>query len=284
MRRALLAIALAMAVSATAIATTEARGAQGTTGWACVATDDGSANPGPACPGGQSNGYRYQGITNSLGYTTYVNNDMWNPPGAGHPQTIYASSPGDWKVVSDQPAGNTAVLSYPSVQQLFTRSTGAPAPISGFSTLLSNYAESMPAGGDNEAGFDIWLGTSARTAYSQEVMIWVDNHRTNPPPGKVIAHPRFFGVPFTVWADASGTPATIYLLRDSNAPAGRVHIITMLKWLEQHRLSPPGSGINDIEFGWEICSTNSHPWTFTITRYQLLSTCTNPRTTTCWAS
>jgi len=134
--------------------------------WACVAADNGAANPGPSCPGPPSNGYHYRGITNSNGYTTFVNNDMWNPPGAGHPQTIYANNPGDWKVVSDQAKGNTSVLSYPSVQQVFTLTAESPAPVSGFGTLLSDYTESMPRGGDNEAAYDMWLGTSETTAYS----------------------------------------------------------------------------------------------------------------------
>ena len=153
--------------------------------WSCVATDDGAQNPGQGCPG--DNGYRYSGITNSNGYNTYVLNDMWNPPGAGHPQTIYVDNPGHWQVVSNQPAGNTAVLAYPDVQQIFTLTSDAPAPLSSFGSLFSDFKESMPGGGDNEAAYDIWLGTASRS-FSQEVMIWVDNHRTNPPPGQVVGH------------------------------------------------------------------------------------------------
>jgi hypothetical protein len=282
-------VALATAVGASAV-TGHAPGSQaaparaGAAKWACVATDDGAQNPGPGCPGGNSHGYKYAGITNSNGYTTFVNNDMWNPPGAGHPQTIYVNNPGDWEAVSDQARGNTSVLSYPSVQQIFTQSDDAPAPISGFSTLLSNYTESMPSGGDNESAFDIWLGTSAATDYSQEVMIWQDDHRTNPPPGKVAGHTDFFGTPYTVWDDTTSNPGTIYFVRDANATSTRVHIITMLKWLENHGLSPKGSGINDIEFGWEICSTNGQPWVLTMTRYQLISVCEDQASTACWSS
>ena len=250
--------------------------------WACVATDNGAANPGPACPR-HSDGYAYRYITNSDGYNTFVNNDMWNPPGTGHPQTIYANNPGNWKVVSDQRAGNTSVLSYPSVQQIFTLSTDSPAPISGFARLLADYTESMPGGGDNEAAFDIWLGTSPATDYSQEVMIWVDNHRTNPPPGTIAGHPTFSGTPYTVWDDTSSNPGTIYFVRNHNAASSRVDIAAMLTWLERSRLSPRGSGINDVEFGWEICSTNSRPWTFTMSRYHLTATCKKPGTS-CWSS
>ena len=35
-------------------------------------------------------------------------------------QTVTSYGPGDWSVTSDQAAGNTAVLTYPDVQQVFT--------------------------------------------------------------------------------------------------------------------------------------------------------------------
>jgi hypothetical protein len=234
--------------------------------WSCVATDDGSQNPGQGCP--ENSGYLYSGITNSNGYNTYVINDMWNPPGAGHPQTIYVDNPGHWQVVSDQPAGNTAVLAYPDVQQIFSLPSNAAAPLSGFSTVVSDFTESMPNGGDNEAAYDIWLGTPSKS-FSQEVMIWVDDHRTNPPPGTVVGRPTFFGAPYTVW-DAGGT---VYMVRDSNETSGRVDILTMLNWLESNGYSAAGSGLNQIDFGWEICSTDGKAETFTMSQYDLHVAC-----------
>jgi hypothetical protein len=239
--------------------------------WSCVATDDGSQNPGEGCPDG--NGYLYSGITNSNGYNTRVINDMWNPPGAGHPQTIYVDNPGHWQVVSDQPAGNTAVLAYPDVQQIFSLTSNAAAPLSSFKTVVSDFAESMPNGGDNEAAYDIWLGT-ASSSFSQEVMIWVDDHRTNPPPGTVVGRPTFFGAKYTVW-DASGT---VYMVRDSNETSGHVDILTMLDWLESNGYSPAGSGLNQIDFGWEICSTDGKPATFTMSQYDLHTVCASGTT------
>lgn len=246
--------------------------------WACTATDDGSQNPGPNCPAGNQ-AYRYGGITNSNGDNTYVENDMWNPPGSGHPQTVYANSPGDWEVVSDQAAGNDAVLSYPDVQQNFTQTDDAPATLSGFGTIVSGFAETMPAGGDNEAAYDIWLGSSAATNFAQEVMIWVDDHRTNPPPGTIVARPVFYGEPYTVWDDSG----TMYLVRDTSETSGTVHILTMLDWLVAHGYSARTSGVNQIDFGWEICSTDGQPWTFTISKYELGLECAAGGTA-CWSS
>jgi hypothetical protein len=204
---------------------------------------------------------------------------MWNPPGDRHPETIYVDSPGHWQVISDQAAGNTAVLAYPDVQQIFTLTSNAPAPLSSFSSVVSDFKESMPAGGDNEAAYDIWLGTSASRNSSQEVMIWVDNHRTNPPPGKVVSRPTFLGARYTVWYNNG----TVYMVRDRNETSGRIHILTMLDWLESHGYSPGGSGLNQIDFGWEICSTGGTPEIFTISRYDLRVSCAMSGTG-CWSS
>lgn len=243
--------------------------------WSCVAVDNGSQNPGPGCP--DANAYKYSGITNSNGYNTRIINDMWNPPGAGHPQAVYADNPGDWQVISDQAAGNTAVLSYPDVQQIFTLPSNAPAPLSTFRTVFSDFRESMPNGGDNEAAYDIWLGTSAARNFSQEVMIWVDNHRTNPPPGEVVGTPTFYGAKYTVWDDRG----TVYMVRDSRETSGRIHILVMLNWLESHGYSPKGSGLNQINFGWEICSTGGEAETFTVSKYDLRVVCAASGTA-CW--
>ncbi len=202
---------------------------------------------------------------------------MWNPPGAGHPQTIYVDSPGHWQVVSDQPGDNTAVLAYPDIQQIFTLTTDAPAPLSGFKTIFSDFKESMPNGGDNEAAYDIWLGTSASKSFSQEVMIWVDNHRTTPPPGKVVATPAFFGAKYMVWDDSG----TVYMVRDRNETSGRISILAMLNWLESHGYSPEGSGLNQVNFGWEICSTGGKAETFTMSRYDLRVSC-GTNGSSCW--
>jgi hypothetical protein len=41
------------------------------------------------------------------------------------PQTLTSHGPGNWSVTANQAAGNTAVLTYPDTQQLFTLSSGA---------------------------------------------------------------------------------------------------------------------------------------------------------------
>ena len=74
--------------------------------------------------------YRDPDITAADGYNTDVANNMWGcgsvqpgQPGAycGR-QTVTSYGPGDWSVTSDQKAGNTGVLTYPDVAQVFTLS------------------------------------------------------------------------------------------------------------------------------------------------------------------
>lgn len=236
----------------------------------CVRTDAGNENPGPAC-----GPYRYEPISDSNGENTYVLNDMWNPPGPGHRQTIRVRDPGDWSVVSDQPRDNTAVVSYPDVQQILTTTRDTPSPLARFAAISSTFTQSMPSDGDNEAAYDIWMGSSVTTDYAQEVMIWVDDHRTNPPPGRIVARQEFAGARYTVWQDPTDGSSgfhTIYIVRHGNQTSGTVNVLAILNWLVSHHLTA-ANGLNQIDFGWEICSTDGRPQTFTMSAYRLRLRC-----------
>lgn len=232
--------------------------------WSCTATDNGAQNPGGAC-----GAYKYAGITESDGYNTYVGNDVWNPPGAGHPQTIYVDNPGDWEVTADYPAGNTAVLSYPDIQQIYTTTTDEPAPISGFSTIFSDPDISQPAAaksGDFEAAYDMWFQTAKGSA-SQEIMLWIDNHGQRPA-GNPVATTTFYGQKWTVWSNGAKLPL-VSLVLNTNETSGRIHILVIAQWLEANGYVPKGSGISEINFGWELCSTGGKALTFTVKGYDL---------------
>jgi hypothetical protein len=54
------------------------------------------------------------------------------------PQTLTANDPGNWSVVSNQTAGNTAVRTYPEVQQIFTKTTNVAPLISAFASITSD--------------------------------------------------------------------------------------------------------------------------------------------------
>src|ERR1700735_2978177 len=53
-------------------------------------------------------------------------NNEWNTSASPGPQTICGNSPSDWQVTSTQRAGNTEVLTYPSVQVNYNGTNGYP--------------------------------------------------------------------------------------------------------------------------------------------------------------
>jgi hypothetical protein len=193
---------------------------------------------------------------------------VWNPI-AGASQTLTAYNPGDWSVSADMPAGNTAVVSYPDVQQIYTTTSDTPDPLSNFTTITSSFAENGPGSGggdDYEAAYDIWTGTGSDN-YAQEIMIWVDNHGQTPA-GSEVATASIDGATYSVWS-AGDHPVSLVL--NSNETSGTVNILAALNWLESNGYMPSGSGLNQIDFGWEICSTGGVAKTFSMSQYGIES-------------
>ncbi|HEY0935226.1 MAG TPA: hypothetical protein VGD91_15970 [Trebonia sp.] len=232
---------------------------------------------GPACVtsagGGSCGPYTYAEISGSGvngGNGTSVIQDIWNQV-SGATQTLTAYSPGDWSVAANLPAGNKAVVSYPDTQQIYTRPDNTPNPLAGYASITSSYAETGPAGDLYEAAYDIWANRG-----SQEIMIWVDNHG-QVPAGSVVARVAIDGVGYQVWSTSGpgsvGHPVS--LVMDSNQTSGSVNLLDDLKWLESNGYMAAGSGINQIDFGWEICSTGGVPATFTLSQYGIKASCTS---------
>jgi hypothetical protein len=199
-----------------------------------------------------------------------VNNDMWNcPQAACIRQEVWANSSSDWGVVSTMAKGNTAVLTYPAVQELFG-ANDQPAPLANAGELLSTFTESMPTtrGTISEAAYDIWLNN-----WNTEIMIWVDNqHQRFYDP--VAATVTFRGQRFTVYVTpgtSSGYPSgPFFFVLQRNETRGTVDILAAIRWLEHAGyLSASGAGINAVDFGWEICSTGGVPEDFSISRYTI---------------
>jgi hypothetical protein len=69
-----------------------------------------------------------------------------------------------------------------------------------------------------------------------------------------------------------GGTELIWYLSSSNEQGGVVNILSMLTWLESHGYIPAGSGLNQIDYGFEICSTPG-PETFTLSQFAIKSTC-----------
>lgn len=193
------------------------------------------------------------GAWNNGGFIVY--NNEWNP--SAGPQTIWANSYRSWGVRSDQAAGNSAVETYPCVQKNYNQ-----VPVSSYRLIQNGFTESMPAsqrGLDAEAADDVWLDN-----YQLEVMIWVDNHGQRPS-GNVIGHATIFGQRFTVWRGGS----TFSFVLNHNETSGVTHILASIQWLIGHGYLPSSVTLTQVDFGWEIASTDGKPMDFTVSRYWL---------------
>jgi len=194
----------------------------------------------------------------------------------GQTQALSANSPGDWKVVSSTPAGHGgSVTTFPD--------TGAPfgeAKLSGFSSITSSFAETMPHNTATSAwaAFDLWFNN-----WNDEVMIQHDF--TGRYPCTYAAVAQFGGsngVPVQTWGLCTFGSERIWTLAPDGSKAGdsatraessgSVDIKAMVEWLENP--SAPdhiqaNSTITNLSYGWEIASTGGQPETFQVSSYSL---------------
>src|SRR5258708_7847625 len=153
------------------------------------------------------------------------------------PQTVAAYNPGNWSATSTQASGNTAVLTYPNVQQVFTKTTNQDPAISAFASITSDLTETMnpQAGTDAEAAYDIWL---SNTSGPNEIMIWVDNAGRGNGGARQIGTATIGGQGVTVYQDGGGG---IIFSPDHNEQSGTGNILPTPKWLQGHPLPVRGS-------------------------------------------
>jgi hypothetical protein len=114
---------------------------------------------------------------------------------------------------------------------------------------------------DAEAAYDIWLNN-----YKIEVMVWVDNHHQRPA-GNVIARIKIYGKRFAVWK--SGSSMYSFALLGKQERRGTVHLLTTMDWLVRRGYLKSSYSLTQVNFGWEICSTDGRPMDFTLTHYGL---------------
>ena len=239
------------------------------TGTACVTTSE-SGSCGP---------YTYPQNTDSNGYNTYVHNNMWNDiPGAT--QTLTATGPGNWNVVANLPAGNTAVVSYPSTSQQYPVPDGTdPTPVADYASMYSMFSENMNVnrGTSAEAGYDIWFDNSGA---SDELMVQNDmSNRGSCADIGIIATVAFGGsggVPVQNWNFCKYGTELIWQLAPPDGDHGiavwgerssTVDLLSMMNWVINHRYLAAGSKLDSIGYGWEICSTGGQNETFQISRF-----------------
>jgi len=206
----------------------------------------------------------------SPGTNFLVRNNMWNcqhDPDPCAPETVWARSYHDWGVQTNQPAGNTAVLSYPDVQDVLTQASGNDTPLGRFTILKSTFSIRMPSGLglDDEAAYDDWLNN-----WNTEVMIWVYNQGQTPA-GSVVSRPVIAGQHWAFWASGTkGNDHNIYsFVLNTNETRGSVNTLAMLDWLVKQGWVPANSGVTDNEFGMEECSSGGHTVDFAVTGFTL---------------
>jgi hypothetical protein len=201
---------------------------------------------------------------------------MWNPiPGAS--LTLTANSPGDWTDTVNMPAGNTAVVAYPSLDADFhVQADPWPAtPISHFTTITSSFAESMPStpGTVADATYDLLLDDGGAI---NEVMIQADEHGRGgdcsvPWAAQNVTFGGSHGVPvrsdWELCVDGSG--AFWQVPPADSFSSGSVDVMAMLQYLVSHGYMASTAAIGDFGFGWEVCSTGGQNETFKVSSFSI---------------
>lgn len=220
---------------------------------------------------GQCGPYGYPANTASSGYNTYVGQDVWNPI-SGWQQTLHSTGPGNWYVTANMPAGNTAVVSYPSISQ-GSSGDGTTQRISSYTTIASTFAENMHPnpGTDAEAGYDIW------TASGVEIMFQHDFSALRPRCAAAHGDPVLATVGFAApgtgtvhnWNFCQYGSERIWQFADGNEQSGSVNILAMLTWLMNHGYLPRDSKLGLVGYGFEVCSTGGANENFSVSHFSL---------------
>jgi Glycosyl hydrolase family 12 len=191
-----------------------------------------------------------------------VSNNMWNAGGGGISQTLSACSSSDWNVDANIAADDGGVKTYPNSAYNFA----VPPAISSLAAVTSTFGSTLPASGDFEDAYDIWLNGTAGTS-GDEVMIWTDNHGQTPA-GSQVATATFDGQSYTVWQAAGGT---ITFVSDTNVTGGDLNLLQFFQWLISQGYEPASSTLNQVAYGAEIVSTNATAETFGFSNFGVSS-------------
>ena len=240
--------------------------------------------PSPVCTTSAAKGacypYTYSQITsgpNGLNSGNENKTSVGNNMFSSGTQTLHASSPGDWEISANWPAGNTGVETYPSLSADYhelVNGTWITRPLSSLGSMVSSFNETMNATSKTSAWamYDIWMGSG------DEVMIQHDF--ANNGYCHVVATMAFggsYGVPVRNWHLCDfGTAMAWKLGTDDNnkvsEQSGSIDILGMLTWLENHGYLPRNDTLGAIGYGWEICSTGGVNENFQVSKFSITTT------------
>ena len=191
-----------------------------------------------------------------------VSNNMWNAGGGGISQTLSACSSSDWYVDANVADDDGGVKTYPNSAYNFAD----PPAISSLSTVTSTFGSTVPASGEFDDAYDIWLNGTAGTG-GDEVMIWTDNQGQTPA-GSQVATVTFDGQSYAVWQEAGGP---ITFVSATNVTGGDLNLLPFFQWLISQGYEPTASTLNQVAYGAQIVSTNATPETFGFSNFSVSS-------------
>jgi hypothetical protein len=201
----------------------------------------------------------------------YADSDMWNAQGYDVSQRMSVCSPGNWSVTitADNKARDGAVKTYPNVHRDYHNwNTGQEPKLSSFKSISSRFASRSPDVGIYNGAYDIWLNGVADSD-STEVMIWTDNHR-QVPAGRVVKKGiEFSHRSWTLWSTSDHR----YLAFVANRRIGHgsISLKKRFSYLIDHGYLRRGSTLGQVDFGYEIVSTNGTRHRFKIDRFSVTS-------------
>jgi Glycosyl hydrolase family 12 len=194
-------------------------------------------------------------------YSPYVlANNMWGEV-SGSTQTLSASSYNDWSITGSEP-NSGGVKTYPENDENYS---GTPVDL--INTIDQNFAlTAVPACNSSskwEIASDDWLNATAGEPGAVEVMVWEDNCHQIPAGSNTGDTTTFNGQTFDLWAK-TGTNPTYTLVSTTNVTSGLVHMADTFNWLGSLGYISGNDGLEQLNMGIEIVSTNAAKltWTF----------------------
>jgi len=184
----------------------------------------------------------------------YVFNNVWNKKSKPGPQHIWANSYKDWGVTSTQ-SPSTAVRAYPCVQ----KNLKEPVKASAFTKMVSTYVEQGPEKGTYNVSYDLWFN-----GLKKEAMFWVDSDHWGDL-GKPLETVTLGGKKWRVYHEGGYTRFQL----DKTEKSGTVDLLAGIKYMIGKGWLAPEDLAWQINFGFEICSTENQPLEFKVSDYSL---------------
>lgn len=240
--------------------------------WACVTSDMDSSSFNANCPLGFGNFYtNYAGITdngspNNGRDNLNVSQNVWGAGGTDYTQTLYANSPGDWKIVSNV-TNNTsgAVLTFPAAGWY-----PATNLVDSYKSITSSWNVTMPTADGITVGwaaYDLWFN-----GWDDEVMIQAYVDENSDYDCTVVDTLTLSGITWNmcefggerVWRPGSSFGHL------TNQAVGSVDVLAIIKHMETDNSEPDKLPVNStmyaMSFGFEVCHTNG-PQTFQVNNF-----------------